>query len=127
MQLRIDPALTIAQLAHDELAGSLALGSRSGRVLDRYGDLLGACLGFLLADIGPPEPVLATGNPTPSIIDAAERLASTGGVCPVAWGSVGGPSFADDVASWRRHSGFAVWGMSAASAYIALTRPARAQ
>lgn len=125
VRVRIDAGLTLAQLTHDELARFLALGSGSGRVLDRYGDLLGACLASVLTEVGPPDQVLLSGNPAPALIDAAERLAAADGVCTAVWRAAGGQSLEDDVGAWRRHAGFAIRGMSASITYSALAQPLR--
>ncbi|WP_210478846.1 hypothetical protein [Naasia sp. SYSU D00948] len=125
VRVRVNAELTLAQLAHDQLAGSLALDASGGHVLARYGGLLGECLGLLIAEIESPEAVLASGNPAPHLIEAAQRLAASRGTCPEVWRAVGGGSLEDDVAGWRRHAGFAVRAVSAAITYRALLRQIR--
>jgi len=121
LRLTIDPELTLAQLAHDELASSLAVGTRNLPVLDRIRGVLSVCLRSLVADIGSPEAVLETASPAPMIIEAAERLAARDDRCAAVWQAAGGDSLAEDVAAWRRHSGFVVRAMSAAVVYTALS------
>ncbi len=126
VRVRIDPGLTLAQLTHDELVRSLALGAvRPGNVLDRYDGLLSACLGPIVDRLGPPERVLESGNPAPEIITAALEVATASGPCAADWPSAGDAPLADDVSEWRRDSRFAVRSLSAYIAYSALEQPLR--
>ena len=135
----IDPALTIAKLAHDELAASLA--AQSPLLLDATveGALAGnrnaltSCLRDVIARIpDAAESLMISGNPAPRIIDAAEEVAAQGdGSCREAWQAAkvraGVPvedaaSLAVDVARWRHDERFIIRAVSASISYLALTR-----
>ncbi|WP_210508808.1 hypothetical protein [Naasia sp. SYSU D00057] len=139
----IDPTLTIAKLAHDELAASLA--AQSPLLLDATieGALTGnrnaltRCLRDVLARIpDAAESLLISGNPAPRIIDAAEEVAVQGeGSCRESWQSAkigaGIPaadaeSLAADVSRWRQDERFIIRAVSASISYLALTRPSAA-
>ncbi|BDZ47630.1 hypothetical protein [Naasia aerilata] len=138
LELRIDPLLTVAQLAHDEIAGSLgdqeegllnaALEQRSGRARAA----LLRCTDAVIAHLGDPEPVLATGDPAPAIGAAASEVAATTSGCGAAWreaktaafvSSEQITSFAYDVARWEDDSTFRVRAVSASIAWWALVTP----
>lgn len=138
LDLRIDPLLTLAQLAHDQIARSL--GTQESRLLDAALDqpdsraraALLICTDAVVARIEDPSPLLASGDPAPEIGAVASEVAATSSGCGAAWreaktaafvssGQV--TSFAYDVARWERDSTFRVRAVSASIAWWALITP----
>jgi hypothetical protein len=136
--LRIDPLLTVAQLAHDELAGSLGdqqAGLVSAALEQRAGAARAAlvgCIDAVIARIEDPAPLMASGDPPPTISAAAREVAATSTGCGSAWlnakEAAGTPSgqvtsFAYDVSRWETDASFRVRAVSASIAYWALVTP----
>jgi hypothetical protein len=138
LDLRIDPLLTVAQLAHDEIAGSLGdqqeglLNAALEQTAGRPRAALVGCTDALLARIGDPATVLASGDPAPTIAAAGSEVAGTSSGCGVAWREAKTAafvsyeqitSFAYDVARWEDDSTFRVRAVSASIAWWALVTP----
>lgn len=133
LQVRVEPRLTIAALAHERLASSLlatAPPGFRGPALTRGRTALASCLGALLELIPVPGAVLVSGNPGRQISAAAVRVASTpDSACAREWTAAkrdtGVPGLriiplAREVALWPPDAAYTFRALDAAITYSAL-------
>ena len=135
LSVRVDPRLTIAALAHERLAsfllGSAPLGAR-GTALPAARVALASCISELLDTLPRPDAVLAGGNPSRRIADAALEVASSrDSSCVREWiaarrdiGMQGArvAPLEQDITLWFRDPTFAFRALDAAITYSALGR-----
>jgi hypothetical protein len=141
-QLRVDAALTLAELVHDQLLTALgSLDELRRAAADASPSsarrALTSCLHAILDQLGEPRRALAHGGPAPAVVDAAKRVgAETSSDCVLDWlqakmdsgmPSVDVTPFAYDVVGWSADDRFAGYVVSAGETYRGVSAGADAE